>query len=78
MEIMLPFVKGFRQDNSVPQLLNPQTWWGLGIRNALLSVVGTLRLDRAAMWAFGGSDKNPAIPEYPWPERVEKTHLNKA
>jgi len=77
-EIMLPFVKGFRQDNSVPQLLNPQTWWGLGIRNALLSVVGTLRLDRAAMWAFGGSDKNPAIPEYPWPERVEKTHLNKA
>lgn len=69
--IMLPFARSSQGggDNAM-QLLNPQTQWGIRIRNAVLGFVTGTRLDRLAMTvasALGFAEKKVAMPEYPWP-----------
>jgi len=73
--LMLPFVKK-QQSGDVQfamQLANPQTWWGISIRNAVLRVVigsGLINLAmRASAW-LGFSEAKIDMPDYPWP--VEK------
>lgn len=55
--LLFPFVKSFRQNNNLPQYLNPQTWWGLSVKNALMWSVSTFRIDKMGMWlaSWGGS-----------------------
>ncbi|KAM0709786.1 hypothetical protein Q7P35_003827 [Cladosporium inversicolor] len=74
-DLMLPFVKK-QQKGDVQfamQLANPQTWWGISIRNAVLRVVigsGLAGLGiRVSAW-LGVSEAKIEMPEYPWP--VEK------
>ena len=74
-DLMLPFVKK-QQKGDVQfamQLANPQTWWGISIRNAILRVMigsGLISLGmRVSAW-LGFSEAKIDMPDYPWP--VEK------
>ncbi|PVH81061.1 FAD/NAD(P)-binding domain-containing protein [Cadophora sp. DSE1049] len=69
-ELMLPFVKGSQGNDIAMQLFTPQTWWGIWIRNSILRIVTTLRLDKLGMSAaamFGFTEKKAPLPVYPWP-----------
>lgn len=75
-ELMMPFVKK-QQSGDVQfamQLANPQTWWGISIRNAILRVVigsGLINLGmRVSAW-LGFSEAKIEMPDYPWP--IEKS-----
>ena len=71
-EIMLPFVKSQQGGDTAMQLLNPQTRWGLMIRNALLRLVRWTKLDEWAMAvysALGIVDKKVPMPDYQWPSK---------
>lgn len=69
-ELMLPFVKGSQGDDCAMQLLNPQTQWGIVIRNTILSFVTWTKLDKMAMvvaaW-LGFTEKKFPLPNYQWP-----------
>jgi 2-polyprenyl-6-methoxyphenol hydroxylase-like FAD-dependent oxidoreductase len=70
-EIMLPFVKISQGtgDNAM-QMLNPQTMWGIRIRNAILGFVTWTKLDRLAIAvaaALGFTEKKVPMPDYQWP-----------
>ncbi|KAK0101983.1 hypothetical protein ONS96_005951 [Cadophora gregata f. sp. sojae] len=68
--LMLPFVKGSQGNDIAMQLFQPQSWWGIWIRNSLLRFVTTLRLDKLAMNAsamLGFTEKKAPLPDYPWP-----------
>lgn len=74
--LMLPFVKK-QQSGDVDfamQLANPQTWWGIMIRNLVLRIVigsGLVSLGmRVSAW-LGYSEAKVDIPEYPWPTEKE-------
>jgi 2-polyprenyl-6-methoxyphenol hydroxylase-like FAD-dependent oxidoreductase len=76
-ELMLPFVQ--RQQSGdlqcAMQLANPQTWWGIGVRNAVLRVIigsGLVSLGmRVSAW-LGFSEAKVEMPDYPWPaEKVD-------
>ncbi|TKA83801.1 hypothetical protein B0A55_00071 [Friedmanniomyces simplex] len=69
--LMQPYVR--KDDGGGEQAmryLNPQTWWGIRIRDAVLRVVGGLALDRLGLglmaW-MGWTEKKLAMPAYPWP-----------
>jgi 2-polyprenyl-6-methoxyphenol hydroxylase-like FAD-dependent oxidoreductase len=67
--LMLPIVKGHQGGMDIAmQLFNPQTSWGLSIRNFVLGVVNKFRLDTLAMSVFGWSEKKVEMPEYAWPD----------
>ena len=69
-ERMQPFVKSQQGDDNAMQLLNPQTRWGLTIRNTLLYIVLGLKLDRLAMLTaakLGFTEKKLDMPDYAWP-----------
>ncbi|KAL8899559.1 MAG: hypothetical protein Q9207_006131 [Kuettlingeria erythrocarpa] len=73
-DIMLPHVNalpGVDSMDSGMQWMNPQTWWGISIRNALLGVLTTLKLDKLGMLVASATgfatEKKVAMPEYPWP-----------
>ena len=71
-EIMLPFAKGSQGGEAVMQLLNPQTWWGIRIRDTILRFVMWTRLDRLAMAvipALGFTEKKVPMPDYQWPAK---------
>jgi 2-polyprenyl-6-methoxyphenol hydroxylase-like FAD-dependent oxidoreductase len=71
-EIMLPFVKNSQGGDNAMQLLNPQTLWGIRIRNAILGFVTWTKLDRLAMAvasALGFTEKKAPMPDYQWPAR---------
>jgi 2-polyprenyl-6-methoxyphenol hydroxylase-like FAD-dependent oxidoreductase len=76
-DMMLPFVKK-QQSGDVQfamQLANPQTWWGISIRNAVLRVVigsGLINFGmRVSAW-LGFSEAKIDMPDYPWPtEKVQ-------
>lgn len=68
--IMLPFVKSSQGGSGIMQLLNPQSWWGIKIRNFVLGLVTGLKLDRLAMAvasALGLAEKQVDFPDYKWP-----------
>ena len=53
------------------QYLNPQTQWGISIRDVLLRVITGLRVDKIAMAGvamMGFTEKKLARPKYEWPE----------
>ena len=69
-DLMLPFVKSSQGADYAMQLLNPQTWWGIGIRNKIASTVTWLRLDKLAVTMgamLGFAEKKLALPDYEWP-----------
>ena len=69
-DIMVPFVKQQQGSDNVMQMLNPQTLWGIKIRNAVLGFVTWSKLDRLAITvgaALGFVEKKVPMPDYPWP-----------
>lgn len=69
-DIMLPHVNSITMGEGPMQYLNPETWWGISIRNAILGTVTVLKLDKVAMMvgsALGFTEKKVAMPDYPWP-----------
>lgn len=69
-EIMLPFAKNSQGGDSAMQLLNPQTLWGIRIRDAILGFVTWAKLDILAMAvasALGFTEKKAPMPDYQWP-----------
>ncbi|KAF2805281.1 uncharacterized protein BDZ99DRAFT_511310 [Mytilinidion resinicola] len=71
-EIMLPFAKSSQGGDNAMQLLNPQTVWGIRIRDAILGFVTWARLDRLTMGvasALGFTEKKAPMPDYQWPAR---------
>ena len=71
-DIMLPFAKGSQGGDCGMQLANPQTQWGINVRNRILGFVTWTRLDRLVMTgavALGFTEKKLPMPDYPWPEK---------
>jgi 2-polyprenyl-6-methoxyphenol hydroxylase-like FAD-dependent oxidoreductase len=71
-EILLPFAKSSQGGSYAMQLFNPQTLWGIGIRNSILSFVTWTRLDRLALTlssVLGATEKKVPMPDYQWPAR---------
>jgi 2-polyprenyl-6-methoxyphenol hydroxylase-like FAD-dependent oxidoreductase len=71
-EIMLPFAQSGQGGDKAMQLLNPQTQWGLKVRNAILGFVTGAKLDRLAMAAasvMGFTEKKVPMLDYPWPAK---------
>ncbi|KAL9008942.1 MAG: hypothetical protein Q9173_005984 [Seirophora scorigena] len=69
-EIMLPHVNSLPSGEGFMQWVNPQTWWGIRIRNAVVAFVLGLKLDKLAKKAapaLGFKEEKVAMPEYPWP-----------
>ncbi|KAL8715203.1 MAG: hypothetical protein Q9220_001161 [cf. Caloplaca sp. 1 TL-2023] len=70
-EIMLPFARGSQGSEGAMQYINPQSWWGIKIRNAIFGAVTRLRLDRLAttvMSMVGIAEKKVPMGDYQWPE----------
>ncbi|KAL8954747.1 MAG: hypothetical protein Q9183_006952 [Haloplaca sp. 2 TL-2023] len=69
-DIMLPHVSGMGNWESSMQYANPETWWGIWIRNTILGVVTGFKLDRLATMvasALGlSAEQKVAMPDYPW------------
>ena len=71
-DIMLPFAKNSQGGGNAMQLLNPQTWLGIRIRNAVLGFVTWAMLDRLAIIvasALGFTEKKVPIGHYQWPAK---------
>ena len=69
---MLPTVKKSQGDDGMMQLLNPQTRWGLRIRDSILGFVTWAKLDTmaiAAAAALGFTEKKFDLPCYQWPAK---------
>ncbi|KAI4289206.1 MAG: hypothetical protein L6R35_001533 [Caloplaca aegaea] len=69
-DIMQPHVNTLPSGENMMQWFNPQTWWGISIRNAILAVATGLKLDKLATMAasaLGFTEKKVAMPDYPWP-----------
>jgi 2-polyprenyl-6-methoxyphenol hydroxylase-like FAD-dependent oxidoreductase len=76
-DLMLPFVQK-QQGGDVQfamQLANPETWWGIAIRNVILwIVIGSGLVDlgmRVSAW-LGFSEAKVDLPDYPWPVSEKK------
>lgn len=71
-EMLLPFARESQTGlSNAMQLLNPQTAWGIGIRDAVLGFVTWIRLDQLAMSVaslIGFTEKKVVMPDYKWPE----------
>jgi 2-polyprenyl-6-methoxyphenol hydroxylase-like FAD-dependent oxidoreductase len=69
-KILLPFAKSNQRGDKAMQYINPQTRWGLRIRNAIFRIVTGLKLDVIAMtvasW-LGFTEGKIPMPDYPWP-----------
>lgn len=73
-ELLMPFVKGQQGDDIAMQLGNPQSAWGLTVRNAVLMVVTRLKIDKLVMSAgayFGFTEAKLKMPDYAWPPSEE-------
>ena len=69
-DIMVPFVKQQQGNDYAMQIINPQTQWGIRIRNAIFGFVTWTKLDRLAITvcsALGFTEKKVPMPDYPWP-----------
>jgi 2-polyprenyl-6-methoxyphenol hydroxylase-like FAD-dependent oxidoreductase len=70
--IMHPFSRGKQGRAGAMQVFNPQSQWGIDLRNGLFRVVTSLRLDRVAGfmgWAsekLGLGEKKLALLDYKW------------
>ncbi|KAI5242343.1 FAD/NAD(P)-binding domain-containing protein [Aureobasidium subglaciale] len=76
-DLMLPFVK--KQQGTVGdyamQMLNPQSAWGLWLRNTLLWAICAAKIPQMMIHCasvFGFKESKLQMPDYPWPlEKVE-------
>ena len=69
---MRPTVKKNQGGDGMMQLLNPQTWWGLRIRDAILGFVTWAKLDTmmiAAASVLGFTEQKCPLPNYQWPAK---------
>ncbi|KAL9036170.1 MAG: hypothetical protein Q9180_004451 [Flavoplaca navasiana] len=65
-DVMLPHVNRMANSEGPMHYLNPQTWWGIRIRNANLGTVTGLKLGKMAMMiasALGITEKKAAMPD---------------
>jgi 2-polyprenyl-6-methoxyphenol hydroxylase-like FAD-dependent oxidoreductase len=72
-DLMLPFAKSEQGNigDYAMQMLNPQSEWGLWVRNTILWAVTAAKIDRFVVWVagkFGMQESKVKIPVYPWPE----------
>lgn len=76
-ELLLPFMRK-QQDGDSPvamRLLNPQSRWGIQIRDMVLRFVvwsGVLEVVMRLSAVLGFSEARLVMPEYPWLKREEK------
>ncbi|CAF1475906.1 unnamed protein product [Adineta ricciae] len=72
-ELMLPFAKDSQGGlPNAPQLLNPQTQWGIRLRNTILRLVACTKLDKLSMAlavVLGITEKKLLMPDYKWPAK---------
>jgi 2-polyprenyl-6-methoxyphenol hydroxylase-like FAD-dependent oxidoreductase len=69
-DIMLPFAKSNQGGEGAMQWVNPQTWWGIGIRNWVFWGVTATGLDKLVMMMaakLGFTEKKCPMPDYQWP-----------
>ena len=69
---MLPVVKKSQGGDGMMQMLNPQTRWGLRIRDAILGFVTWTKLDTMAIAAasvLGFTEQKFPLPDYQWPDK---------
>ena len=69
-ESMLPYARSQQYGGNGLQYLNPQTQWGITVRNTAMRAATGLMLDRAVMTAsawLGFTEKKLAMPDYQWP-----------
>ena len=69
---MLATAKKYQDDDQIMQWLNPQTRWGLRIRDAILRFVFWAKLDTMAMAAasaLGFKEEKTPLPDYQWPAK---------
>ena len=67
---LLPFARSEQGGEMAMQLMNPQTMWGIRIRNALLGFVKWTMLDTLMMAGaqmLGFTEKKVSLTDYQWP-----------
>jgi 2-polyprenyl-6-methoxyphenol hydroxylase-like FAD-dependent oxidoreductase len=68
--LMQPFVQAQQRSTNMMRYLNPQTKWGVSIRNTFMKVASFLMIDYLAMvgaaW-LGFTEKKLVMPQYEWP-----------
>lgn len=68
--LMQPFVQTQQRSTNMMRYLNPQTEWGIIVRNTFMKVANFLMLDYMAMvgaaW-LGFTEKKLVMPQYEWP-----------
>lgn len=72
-KLMLAFAKASQGNDIAMQLVNPQSNWGLSLRNAFLWFVTSVKLDKLVMLAsakLGFTEKPFPVPAYDWPDEV--------
>lgn len=68
--IMLPFAKESQEGEWAMHFFNPQTQWGIDLRNSVMAFVTWIRLDRLALSlssVLGFTEKKAPMPAYEWP-----------
>lgn len=75
-DIMVPFIKKLGADDGEGiHWVNPQSWWGIVIRNTILGIVTRLRLDRlgvSVVALMGWKDDKIKMPDYQWPDELSE------
>lgn len=69
-KLLTTFVRASQHDDIAMQLLNPQTRWGISLRNAIIWLITTMKLPQLAVLVaakLGFAERPFALPEYPWP-----------
>jgi 2-polyprenyl-6-methoxyphenol hydroxylase-like FAD-dependent oxidoreductase len=72
-DLMLPFAKSEQSTlgDYAMQMLNPQSAWGLWVRNMILWVLTMAKVPQIGIWIAGKlnlQESKIKMPEYPWPE----------
>jgi len=77
-ERLLPLAReAQRLPPGAPQIINPQTWWGIYIARSLLSFGSWIKIDKwvgkiASIAAFTGKSDSFRLPVYDWPPRLDQ------
>lgn len=72
-DLMLPFAKSEQSTlgDYAMQMLNPQSAWGLWVRNMILWVLTMAKVPQIGIWIAGKlnlQESKIKMPEYPWPD----------
>ena len=69
-QLLSKFARSSQHDDIAMQLLNPQSSWGIGIRDAILWFVTSIKLPELGVLVaskLGFTERPFALPEYRWP-----------